>query len=255
MQNTRKQRIIKILMFVFITTFFSTPAAFSESTLKLVYFEDYAPFSWKKNNQMYGILIDVLNEALQKRIGVSLKHEGYPWKRAQIMVRRNIADAFATVPTPERKEYTLISNEPVVLATFTMFINKNDSKIEQYKKIKTIDDLKPYKLGQYIGSGWANKKLADMKVMWTSKLSSVLTMLVHHRFDIFIDTSQVIRYTIKTMGYQNQIIELPAILDSAPFKLCIGKKSPYVKILLKFDEAINGMREDGSLQAIYNKYK
>jgi len=244
---------MKVILLLIMTTFISTPA-FPQSTLKIVYFESYSPFSWKENNQMHGILIDVLNEALQKRMGIPVTHEGYPWKRAQMMVRRNIADAFATVPTPERKEYTVISNEPVILATFTMFINKNDSKTEQFKKIKKIDDLKKFKLGQYIGSGWANKKLANMEVMWTSKLSSVLKMLANQRFDIFIDTSQVVRYNIKKMGYQSQIIEIPTILDSAPFKLCIGKKSPYVHILLKFDETMKEIREEGKLQAIYNKY-
>ena len=245
---------MKSFLIFLLTICISTPA-FSQRTLKLVYFENYAPFSWKENNQMHGILIDVLNEALQTRMGIPVKHEGYPWKRAQIMVKRNSADAFATVPTPERKEYTEISNEPVVLATFTMFIHKNDPKIDRYKKIKQLDDLKPFKLGQYIGSGWAQKQLSNMTVMWTPKFNSVLTMLRHNRFDIFIDTSQVIRYNIKKMGYQNQIIELPTILDSAPFKLCIGKKSPYVNILLKFDETIKEMRKDRSLQAIYNNYK
>ena len=232
----------------------STPA-FSKKTLKLVYFDNYAPFSWKENNQMHGILIDVLHEALQTRMGIPVTHEGYPWKRAQLMVKRNSADAFATVPTPERREYTVISNEPVVLATFKMFINKNDPKIEQYKKIQTINDLKPYKLGQYIGSGWAKKRLANMKVMWTPRLNSVLTMLLHNRFDIFIDTSQVILYNLKEMGYQNQIIELPTILDFVPFKLCIGKKSSYVSILLKFDATIKEMKKDKKLQEIYDKYK
>ena len=245
---------MKILLLFILTTFISTPA-FPKNPLKLVYFESYAPFSWKENNQMHGILIDVLNEALQKRMEIPVIHEGYPWKRAQIMVKRNIADAFATVPTPERKEYTVISNEPVVLATFKMFINKNDPKIEQYKKIKTINDLKPFKLGQYIGSGWAQKSLANMKVMWTSKLDSVLTMLLHNRFDIFIDTSQVIHYNLKQMGYQNQIIELPTILDFVPFKLCIGKKSSYVNTVLKFDTTIKEMKKDNKLQEIYDKYK
>jgi len=245
---------MKILLLFLITTFISSPA-FPQSTLKLVYFENYSPFSWKENNQMHGILIDVLNEALQTRMGIPVTHDGYPWQRAQVMVKNNKADAFATVPSPERKEYTAISDEPVVLATFTMFINKNDSKIEQFKKIKKIDDLKHFELGHYIGSGWAKKKLANMKVMWTPKLNFVLKMLVNQRFDIFIDTSQVVRYNIKKLGYQNQIIELPIVLDYAPFKLCIGKKSPYVNILLKFDKTIKEMKKDGKLQAIYNNYK
>jgi hypothetical protein len=58
---------MKSFLLLLLTICISTPA-FSQRTLKLVYFENYAPFSWKENNQMHGILIDVLNEALQKRI-------------------------------------------------------------------------------------------------------------------------------------------------------------------------------------------
>ncbi len=64
-----------------------------------------------------------------------------------------------------------------------------------------------------------------------------------------------IRYNIKKLGYQDRIIELPNIIDSAPFRFCIGKKSTYVNILSKFDETIKEMKKDGKLQKIYDNYK
>jgi len=245
---------MKKLFFLLIIAFIPT-TALAQSPLKLVYFQNYAPFSWKVNTQMHGILIDVLNEAIEVRMGIPVSHGGYPWKRAQLMVRWNEADAFATVPTPERRAYTEISTEPVVLATITMFIRKGNPEIEELKKVRTVSDLKPFKLGHYIGSGWAKKNLVDLNVSWSPKLDHVLAKLNEGRIDVFVDTSQVVRYNIKKLGYQDRIIELPNIIDSAPFRLCIGKKSSYVNILSKFDEIIKEMKKDGKLQEIYDNYK
>ena len=94
-----------------------------------------------------------------------------------------------------------------------------------------------------------------MNVSWSPKLDYVLAMLINGRFDIFVDTSQVVRFNIKKLNYQDQIVELPNIVDSAPFSLCIGKESPYVNILPEFDKTLKDMKKDGILQKIYDKYK
>jgi len=242
-------------VFFLLTIVVITTSASAQKPLNLVYFENYAPFSWKENNQMHGILIDVLNEAIQTRMGIPVSHSGYPWARAQNRVKKNESDAFATVPTPERKTYTEISTEPVVLATFTLFVKKGNPKIENIRTVKTISDLQKFTLGHYIGSGWAKKNLDNMNVSWSPKLDYVLAMLINGRFDIFVDTSQVVRFNIKKLNYQDQIVELPNIVDSAPFSLCIGKESPYVNILPEFDKTLKDMKKDGILQKIYDKYK
>ncbi len=72
--------------------------------------------------------------------------------------------------------------------------------------------------------------------------------------NIFIDVSQVVRCNIKKIGYQDQLLELPNIIDSASFNLCVGKKSSNVNILPKFDATIKTMRDNkkitGNLQQI-----
>jgi len=245
---------MKNLIFVLIFTLFSTPL-YAQNTIKLVYGNNFPPFSWEDNKQMQGILIDVLTEAIQTRMGISVSHEGYPWKRAQMMVREGNADAFATVSTPERRTYTEVSKEPVVVATFTLFVKADNPKIGELKNIRKLSNLKGYKIGHYRGSGWAKKNLAGMNVDIANTLDLTLKKLVSGRFDVFIDVSQVIRYRIRELGWQNQITELPNIIDSSTFNLCIGKKSSYANILQKFDETISRMREDGKLQEIYDKYK
>ncbi len=241
-----------LLLFIFLMLPFSLLA---QQPMKLVYYSNYPPFSWIEDGQMKGILIDVLTEAIQNRMNIPVTHEGYPWARAQYMVKTNKADAFATVPTEERRSYTEISSEPVIQITFTIFLSKNSKMIDDLKKVENVSELADFCHVQYIGSGWAKQNLKDMDVYWTPVLEKALLLIAENRFDVFIDTSQVIRFNIKKLGYQDRIIELPNIIDSNSFNLCIGKDSPFVNILPEFNKTIIEMREDGSLQEIYNRYK
>jgi polar amino acid transport system substrate-binding protein len=224
--------------------------------MQLVYFNDYAPFSWEnEQKEMEGILIDVLTEAIQGRLGIQVEHKGYPWKRAQELVKQGKADAFCTVPTEERRTYTDVSAEPVILATFTVFTSADHPDLEKMKTIEAIADLNVYKLGHFRGAGWAKTNLEGMDVMWATTLEAVLGNLAKGRFDIHPGASQVVRFTIKQMELTDQITEIPAVLDSRSFNLCIGKQSDFAGILPEFDKALQAMKVDGTLQQIYEKYE
>ena len=241
-----------ILFLVFLL--FAVPL-YAQDTMRLVYFENFPPYSWREDDQMQGILIDVVNEAVQVRMGIPVSHEGYPWARAQRMVRSGEADAFVTIPTKERKEYTQVSSEPVIVTELTLFTNKNHERMDEFKNIKTISDLKPFSLVDYIGNGWAHENLAGFNVDWSPHMDNVLHKLANHRGDIFVEISQVTHYAIKQLGLEDIIVEIPTVLDSATFNLCIGNNSPFVNIIPKFDEVISAMRNEGKLQEIYDKYR
>lgn len=86
----------------------------SDAPMHFVYYDNYKPRSWLSDGKMRGILIDIINEAAHKRSGIDIIQEGFPWKRAQLMVQNGMADAFITLPTPERSAYTLVSRESVI---------------------------------------------------------------------------------------------------------------------------------------------
>lgn len=244
------KKIILLLVFLL----FAVPL-YAQDTMRLVYFENFPPFSWREDDQMKGILIDVVNEAVQVRMGIPVSHEGYPWARAQNLVKNGEADAFVTIPTPERKEYTKVSNQPVITTKVTLFTNINHERMDEFKNIETISDLKPFSLVDYIGNGWAHENLAGFNVDWSPYMDNVLHKLANNRGDIFVQVSQVTHYAVKQLGLQDIIVEIPTVLDSATFNLCIGHSSLFVDIISKFDETLNDMRNDGKLQEIYDKYK
>jgi polar amino acid transport system substrate-binding protein len=226
-----------------------------QETLKLNYL-DFAPFSWKDaEGHMKGIFIDVHNEALNRRMGVSVTHAEYPWKRAQIMVKRGEADGFTTVPTSERREYTEISKESVIISDVVLFASVKNPKMEDFKKVKTISDLKGFRLVDYLGNGWAKKNLDGLDVTWEYGISETLILLASGKGDMFVQSGHVTDYNIKKLGLQNQIVEIHNVLESVSFNLCIGKKSAYANILPEFDKTIQEMRKDGTLQKIYDMYR
>lgn len=245
---------MKKFVWLFIVILSALPS-FAEEPMKMVYFDNYAPFSWLEQNEMKGILVDVVTEALQNRMGIPLEHKGYPWARAQSLVKENKADAFVTVPTEERRSYTEISSEPALLVTTVMFAKKGSPKIEALSRVKTIPDLKDFTIGNYMGNGWGKKALEGLNVEWIPTVDQTLAMLIKGRFDVFIDVSPVVNFNLKRLGYQDQIVELPPVLEAITFNLCIGKTSAYVDLLPKFDETLRAMRDDGTLQKIYDNYK
>ncbi len=245
----------KFVIAIVCVLFFSSPLL-AQDTMKLVYYNDFAPFSWEDSEkQMHGILIDVVNEVIQKQMGIAVSHQGYQWEKAQEKVRNGEADAFITVPTQQRREYTQISTEPFIVGPVTLFTSKANPKIEFLKKVHKLSDLKQFKLVDYSGNGWAKKSFSGFNVDWYDKVDDVLFQLVKSREDVFVHSSQVANYTIKELGLRNQLIEIPIVLESIDFNLCIGINSQYIGIIEKVDKILREMRADRRLQKLYEKYK
>ncbi len=228
--------------------------ALAVEPMKLVYYESFRPYSWTEGGETKGLLIDVLTEALHNRMGLALEHRGYPWERAQSLVRHGLADGFSTVPTPARLEYALPSQETVVPVTFSLFILPGNPRSEELRAVRRVAELKDFKIGSYTGSGWAKANLGGMDVYWVPELENVLTMVARNRVDVFADVTLSVRYYVKEMGLSETIEELPTFIDSMDFKLFVGKLSTFRGILPEFDTTMRRMREDGTLETIYRNY-
>lgn len=245
----------KILIALFF--FLMTTSLFADDSMEFVYYHNYRPYSWKENNQMHGILIDIINEAIQKRMGITVNHRGFPWARAQLMVKENKADAFVTCTTPARKIYTYISEEPVLNLTTKLHVGVNNPKIAQLRQVKSVSyaELKGYQLVDYIGNGWAETNLKGLNVIWLPKIDAIVPFLALGRADAWVHASQISEYNIKRLGYKGKVVTLPNVLSVAPMYLCIGKNSQFTGILPKFEKTIRKMRQSGIIQKIHDKYR
>ncbi len=234
-------------------------SASSKERILFVYYNDYPPFGWEENNKMQGIYIDIVNEVFTHRLKIPAEHRGYPWKRAQQMVKDGKADGFCTVITPERLRFSDATRESILDVNFKIFIAANSPKLEQLKQISSISELQSFELADYLGSGWAVEHLekAGLDIQWLPLNEQLWKFLSIGRADATVKNEWTTRYTLKKLGYQDQILELPHPMTPEPisFNILIGKKSSFQSSLGQVDTELKQMKKDGTLQRIYDKYK
>ncbi|WP_035061563.1 substrate-binding periplasmic protein [Andreprevotia chitinilytica] len=229
------------------------PAAAAEP-LKLVYGEDYPPISYLENGKMTGIDIDVLEEALHKRMGVPLQHAFYPWARAQQVIQAGGADGFITQLTPARLAALVPGSAPILDIPQHAFTVKTHPALAALRRVNSLPGLAGYQVVTYIGNGWVKTHLQGLNVDYTLSLETTLRRLAALHGDVTVDNDFVVDYYSRRLGLAGQLEQLPLQIDSARFYLLIRKESPYAALMPRIDETLAQMRKDGTLQAIIRRY-
>jgi polar amino acid transport system substrate-binding protein len=225
----------------------SNAFAQDNSVYRLVYADSFAPFSHVTNGQLQGSLPALMQELLSRRLKLLVDHSAYPWVRAQVLVQAAAADAFLTVPTPERLQYTTPTRESVVQLRLSLFARADDPRLPELQKLRHISELAQRSLGSYIGHGWVQNKLGHLNPQYATDRNTALRMLLAKRFDAMADVSTSGRQGIKSLGADGSIVELPMVVDVNDVHLCIGKSSPLLRHTSAIDEALRNMKADGTI--------
>jgi len=243
--------MIKALLFFMM---FYVGVCAADRPFTLVFSESYAPLSWQVDGEMRGVMIDVLNEALAQKMKLKTDYQGYPWIRAKKLVKTNFADAFVTVPTKARLEYTECSREPVLTVEVKLYTYVDHPRLEELSKVETYDDLRDFTIIEYLGNGWAKEKFKHLEVLWAPNLEQTYKMLVAKRGDVLVRNSYNFHYLFNKLNIEDGIAELPVVFNSVDCHLCIGKSSTYKAVLPRFDAVISDMRASGALKEISSRY-
>lgn len=223
--------------------------------LTMAYFHDYPPFSWEENGDpIKGILIDILNEALANRMGLNVVHRGYPWARAQQLVRSGKADGLCTVVTPERLEYAASSQEPVIKVAMRAYAASDHPDLATLREVEAVEDLRAFQLASYIGNGWAEQNLSNLNVTWTRTLEQTMRMVALQRVDLSVDPEPVFQFFKRKLGYSEALRAVGGPLGLEEFCLMLGKNSSYRPQMGQFDDVIKDMRLDGTIKTIQDAY-
>ncbi len=206
-----------------------------------------------------GIFYEIMTEAFH-RLGIPLKVETYPWPRAQKIVADGKADGMITVFTDARKPF-FIGSDPILVASEHIFVNRNNPHIKEIMSIRSLNEIRPFRVVETIGSGWTKENLQAAKITWVPEMDSAFNMLIKGRADVFIANgftgSAFIKKKIKegksfSEGYK-RIVTNPYPLRMITFRLLIRKDSPFVKKINEFNKVIHQMNKDGTMRHILEK--
>jgi len=226
--------------------------AATAADLRVVYNEDYRPLSYR-DGVMKGLLIDLMTD-LGRRVGASVVHTGYPWERAQQMVRAGEADAFETVVNADRATYTVASSIPVLTLQIRAATARDHAQLKALQKLTTVSQLLPFHHVNLLGSGWAKVQLTGADVFWTNGAQPTLAMLLAHRADLWVESDVILGYYAQQAGVSDQLILLPATFDRVEFRVQVGKTSPWAARIGELNQALAQMVQDGTVTRILARY-
>ncbi len=222
--------------------------------------EDYPPLIYRgTDGKPAGIFYEIMTTAFH-RLDIPLKVEVYPWVRAQKVVADGKADGMVTILTDARKPFFL-GSDPILLVSEHIFVNRNNPRIKEIMSIRSLKEIRPFKVVEVIGAGWTKENLKGFDITWVPNMDSAFNMLIKGRVDIFMANSFIGIYFIKkkikeenpfSEDYKS-IITNPYPLKTIAFRLLVRKDSPFAKILEDFNKIIHQMQMDGTIQHILEK--
>ncbi len=248
------KRSVTALLLVFV--FAASVQAENDPPFRVVYFDNYAPYSWlDSEGNMRGVLIDILNAVIRDRMGRTIEHTGLPWARAQQYVRIGEYDAMIAPVTEERRGYANISGEPVLNSRMTMFTHAAQPRMRELKNTEALKDLSTFRFITQVGDGWARENLRGMEVRYVRDLDSVLRVLSQGRADLFVEASLVTHWNLKNLGLSQAVTEVEDVtIEMTPYHLMISKQSPH-QLQSEFDQHMQSFLDSGAMDQLLQKYK
>ncbi|APJ04465.1 substrate-binding periplasmic protein [Silvanigrella aquatica] len=153
-------KIRNIVLFLFLISAVNANSLESNiKTIKIAYYQDYPPLSYTENNKINGIFIDIAELILGKKMGYKVIQEGFPWERAQEMVKKGEFDAHITLFNKKRDEFLFFQKNTSYEASLGYAYSIKSPKLKEIENIKSIDDLKKIRLIDYIGNAWTKENL------------------------------------------------------------------------------------------------
>jgi len=233
-------------------------AATAESALRIAY-PVFSPFHWTLDHGgMTGFFYEILTEALEKRMGLTVVWTAYPWPRCQDNLKTGKDDAVITVPTAERAAFTATHRTPFYIKTIHIFTCLDHLRFGEIKNIKTIADLKSggFSVITYSGNSWHKENVQSMgiKTHESPSLENVWKMLSEKRGDVVLEWPPGAWPDIRKAGVSDRIVDTDIRISEMPFHLLIRRDAPQVRMLPDFDETIHAMITDGTIKVIASKY-
>lgn len=222
--------------------------------IKLAYNSDWPPYSYtNKDGKVTGILVDLLDTLFIKQLNIKTANFGFPWKRVQSETKSGSMDAFITVPTQPRLEYTLRSRNIVYTIRMQAITLQKPSLIGQISRVQNVYGLNTFNVCEIIGNGWGYRfwEQHNVKFKPVPKVSNCLLQIQKGRADLIIQPLAVGTAEIARLKLNKKLTILPKVYGEMKFTLLLSKRSAYGQSLVdQFDQAIDKLKSQKAYQPL-----
>lgn len=238
----------------------ATTLCHGEERQKIVFASNsWAPYVFiDEQGNTGGVYIEILRELFETELGMELVFTPLPWKRAQLAVKNGQADILVTVATPERLEYAVASELPVLEVYLQVYTSVGHPKRQQMDVIKSGKDIKALGLIPVtnIGNQWHMQNIDSFGVATEYVLAeaNAFQMVAAKRGDITIEPNIAGRHLIKELQLEEKVEATEARFGPLQMHLLMGKNSPHFHLVPRINEALKRLVDSGRIERIITRY-
>ena len=221
---------------------------------------EFPPIITAASGQASGLAVELVTEAF-KRMGHEQNMTVKPWARSLEDAKEGNADGIYTIyKNAERETFLDFSNEVVVPQQVGLFVAKESGHTAESLGF-TGDPavLGDKKVGIRLGISYGSIiddmiKAGTLNTEDTNTDESNLRKLVAGRVDVVPGNVYVINAVAREAGLADQIMMLEPVVQDIPSYVAFSKARNHAGLRDQFDAAIKSMKDDGTYDAILNKY-
>jgi polar amino acid transport system substrate-binding protein len=200
-----------------------------------------------EDQDITGISVEIVRELFQ-RAGIDYSIKLYPWQRAYKMALKNPNyGVFSTTVTEERQPLFHWVG-PLVENNWVFFARK-DRKIT----IKSLEGARKYRIGGYAGDATASYLQEQGFELQLTALDLLNARMIEKgRIDLWATGALSGTYYAK----QEHVENLEQVFEFKEVKLSIAfNKAVPLDTINTLNSILQDMREDGTIEAIYARYR
>lgn len=233
--------------------------ALADDTLHFVGVQNIIPFAYEEEGQKKGIDYEIFME-ISKRMGFTAKIELLPWKRVWEYLKKGSIDGTIDIYfNKNREEFIIYSKIPIRYSAIHVFVNKGhefDFRNISHLSGKTVGKQSGFFISHEFEQAVKSKKIVLDEAR---EVDRNLKKLILKRIDCLVSNPQVVKFYMKKLGLQHEIVELPVpLVPGKKVHLALSKNGKNIKDKLQFMEEINKtikeIHGDGTFQEISAKY-
>ncbi|UPW20730.1 ABC transporter substrate-binding protein [Agarivorans sp. TSD2052] len=226
----------------------------STITLTACGHHDYAPWNWKRGNQIQGACAEVA-KTLFKEVGVELdlSYQG-PWKRCQFYIETGQVDVnICSFINDERNAYSAFIMTPMGINENAVFVKKGDEF-----SFNAWSDLIGKKvglvLGVSLGKRFDNFLKANSEVERVASSRQNFHKLLHQRIDYIPMGRSAGLAMLYSYSAEDKIVALPTRILSGELYISMSKKSDYLYLLPAIEKQMQQQGYYPWVESLLEKY-
>jgi polar amino acid transport system substrate-binding protein len=220
----------------------------------------WKPYIYQDGNGMaQGVYIDILKAIFEEGLQLPVSYADYPWKRAQTAVKDGLADLIITIATPDRLQYAVKSELPVLEMFLHVYTYKDHPRLADIRTIRSGGDILAMRLKPVtnLGNVWHKNNIDHLGVEthYVPSEENAFLFLAAKRADITIEPLIAGNYLIKQLNLADRVIPTKARFGPLRFYVLLSKKSPLLKRMKEINQVIEALHQSGRMQHIYESYQ